>query len=258
MAEKKIRKFDFVTQDLVDYAKSKGLNDQYLTNFLFMAQSEGQGRRESLFYTTPERVWQVFHKNAYFKGLTREQGIEKVKKDGLLKNETKMANTFYGGRLGNKEKDDGWKFRGRTFVQLTGRENYERIGKRLGVDLTTDPDILEKDPILARKVALEYILWKDPELKKGMTPRGMHQLIGPATPYEESMQRAGEIFEDGKIQFYITENNAYAALLKAEQEKTAQEKELLERRTPTPMMPFKAKDWTTNIAVPAYDQNERI
>ena len=202
MAEKKLRKFDFVTSDLIDFAKSKGLNDEYIKNFIFMAQSEGAGRRENLVYTTPERVWQVFNKNSYFKGLNQAQGIQKVINDGLLRNEEKMANTFYGKRLGNKDEGDGWKFRGRTFVQLTGKENYERIGKRLGVDLTSDPDILEKDPALARRVALEYILWKDPKLTKGLTPRGMHQLIGPATPFQESMNRG-----KGNTHFASSSNN---------------------------------------------------
>jgi predicted chitinase len=245
MAEKKQRKFDFVTSDLIDFARSKGLSDEYIKNFVFMAQSEGAGKRENLFYTTPERVYQVFSKNSYFKGLTREQGIQKVIKNGLLRNEEKMANTFYGGRLGNVIDGDGWKFRGRTFVQLTGKENYEKIGKRLGVDLTSDPDILEKDPALARRVALEYVLWKDPKLTKGLTPRGMHQLIGPATAFEESMNRAGEIFEDGKLDFYLAENNALNALAKAEQQKVKKQ----DNRFP-PMLPSEAKDWNTAYYVP--------
>ena len=48
-----------------------------------------------------------------------------------------VANAVYGGEwgkknLGNTEPGDGWKFHGRGYVQLTGRDAYERIGKEIG------------------------------------------------------------------------------------------------------------------------------
>lgn len=42
--------------------------------------------------------------------------------------------------LGNTHKGDGVKFHGRGFVQLTGRDNYKRMSKLLGVDLIKNPD----------------------------------------------------------------------------------------------------------------------
>lgn len=59
----------------------------------------------------------------------------------------------YEGRvdLGNTKKGDGYKFRGRGFVQLTGRANYEKAGKKLSVALTVDPD-LALDPDIAAAV----------------------------------------------------------------------------------------------------------
>ena len=51
----------------------------------------------------------------------------------------------YEGRkdLGNTEKGDGVKFKGRGLIQLTGRANYAAIGKGLCVDFISDPELLE-------------------------------------------------------------------------------------------------------------------
>lgn len=56
--------------------------------------------------------------------------------------ETGGASDFarYRGRLGNVEPGDDVKFHGRGFVQITGRENYARMSKVVGVDLVADPD----------------------------------------------------------------------------------------------------------------------
>jgi len=60
----------------------------------------------------------------------------------------KLAETIYGGRLGNVNKGDGWLFRGRGYIQLTGRYNYRKadevIYKRTGLkfDLEFFPDTL--------------------------------------------------------------------------------------------------------------------
>lgn len=56
----------------------------------------------------------------------------------------KIANKVYGGRMGNADESsgEGWKYRGRGIKQLTGKENYERCGSGLGVDLVNNPDLL--------------------------------------------------------------------------------------------------------------------
>ena len=62
-----------------------------------------------------------------------------------------VAEVIYGGRMGNKEPGDAYKYIGRGFIQLTGRENYEKVGKLIGVDLVNNPE-LANDPTIAAKI----------------------------------------------------------------------------------------------------------
>ena len=43
---------------------------------------------------------------------------------------------------GNEASGDGWKFRGRGFIQITGKNNYSALSKFTGVDYVKNPDLL--------------------------------------------------------------------------------------------------------------------
>ena len=58
--------------------------------------------------------------------------------------------TPIGKALGNTVPGDGYKFRGRGHVQLTGRRNYAKAGKAFGVDLVKEPDLALSPDISAR------------------------------------------------------------------------------------------------------------
>jgi predicted chitinase len=55
----------------------------------------------------------------------------------------KLANYVYANRLGNGDaaSDDGFNFRGRGLLQITGKAAYARLGKQLGIALVTNPDL---------------------------------------------------------------------------------------------------------------------
>ncbi|MEQ9507103.1 MAG: peptidoglycan-binding protein [Hyphomonas sp.] len=72
-----------------------------------------------------------------------------------------IAETVYGGRardLGNTEPGDGYKYRGRGFIQLTGRANYTQMADLTGMPLVDDPDYISRD--LEKSVEAAAMYWK--------------------------------------------------------------------------------------------------
>ena len=76
---------------------------------------------------------QIHHESGGFKYL-KELGNDKY----FLK---------YEGRkdLGNTQKGDGYKFKGRGYIQVTGRANYSEISKDLKIDFINNPELLEQE-----------------------------------------------------------------------------------------------------------------
>jgi putative chitinase len=64
----------------------------------------------------------------------------------------KIANLVYGSRMGNGDEvsGDGYKFRGRGYIQLTGKNNYVAFGKAINEDIAVNPDLVAtKYPLLS-------------------------------------------------------------------------------------------------------------
>jgi putative chitinase len=68
----------------------------------------------------------------------------------------KIANRAYGNRMGNGSEDsgDGWKYKGRGVIQLTGKDNYTAFSKAI-----TRPDVLTKPDIVSGELAFESAMF---------------------------------------------------------------------------------------------------
>ena len=64
--------------------------------------------------------------------------------ESYARNPQKIASRVYGNRMGNgpEESGDGYKFRGRGFIQLTGKNNYTQFSKFIGEDCVSNPDLV--------------------------------------------------------------------------------------------------------------------
>ncbi len=76
----------------------------------------------------------------------KENGKNKPNKFALAlhRKPEMIANVVYSSRMGNGtiESGEGWKYRGRGLKQLTGKDNYIRCGKAIGIDLVDRPELL--------------------------------------------------------------------------------------------------------------------
>lgn len=95
--------------------------------------------------------------------------------------------TEKGKKLGNTHLGDGYLYRGRGIFQLTGRYNYERYSKILGIDISGNPDILSSNVHLACLTACEY--WNQKNLNewadKGSLRKITSTINGGHNKYEE-------------------------------------------------------------------------
>ena len=100
-----------------------------------LAHESGQLQRwtENLNYRW-ERLRQVFPK--YFASDAEARAFDRKPE--------RIANRVYAGRMGNgpEPSGDGWRYRGRGPIQITGKDNYRACGSAIGVDLVGDPDLL--------------------------------------------------------------------------------------------------------------------
>ena len=106
-----------------------------LAHFLAQCSHESGGFKavsENLNYSV-DGLKKIFPK--YFPGNIAES---------YARNPEKIASKVYGGRMGNGDETtkEGFKFRGRGFIQLTGKQNYTNFAKFIGEDTVSNPDLV--------------------------------------------------------------------------------------------------------------------
>lgn len=90
-----------------------------------------------------------------------------------------IANMVYSSRMGNgaPQTGEGWKYRGRGLKQLTGKDNYARCGRDLGIDLVANPDLLLEPMYAARSAGWFWKVNKLSEFADNNDIKGMTKKI---------------------------------------------------------------------------------
>jgi putative chitinase len=140
-----------IEETLIDQLRKEGFDKNTFAMIGAQCQYEsGDFKRleESFAYKTPDRLMQVF--SHYFLTLQNAENAIKLGAE-------EIANIAYSNRMGNgnKKTGDGYKYRGRGLIMITGRGNYALASVPLKLDLIENPD-LALDPLNASRIAINY------------------------------------------------------------------------------------------------------
>jgi len=139
---------DAVIAMIPDTAAKFGINTPLrLAHFLALCGHESGGFRatqENLNYSAKG-----------LNGIFRKYFPTEASAAAYARQPAKIASKVYGNRMGNgpESTGEGYKFRGRGYIQLTGKENYTAFGKAIGEDIISNPDVV------ASKYALLSAAW---------------------------------------------------------------------------------------------------
>jgi len=155
--------------------KDAGYDDRAASNMLaqiegesgFKMQSEGSYKN-----TSAARIRTVMGQRA--------AGYTDAQLDQLKLDDKKFFDAMYGNDMGNAA-DEGYKYRGRGFIQLTGKNNYKKIGDIIGVDLVNNPDLMN-DPGVAAKASVAYFKTVGANNQNMSTMQGAYQAVYRGNP----------------------------------------------------------------------------
>lgn len=149
--------------ELMKAMDESGIEGAHRSQLIAQAHHESAGFTtlyESLNYT-PKALKSTFSYYAKNPSHAEQDG----RTAGQKANQENIANRAYGKRNGNIAPDDGWKYRGRGIIQLTGKSNYKEMSDLIGLDLVKNPD-LAADPTIAAKIAVTF--YKNKVIKTGI------------------------------------------------------------------------------------------
>jgi predicted chitinase len=186
-----------------DALKKQGITDpKYIAAVKanIMKETGGKSISENMNYggTSNQRIRDIFG--------SRAAGKSDAELDSIKKDPSKMGEMMYGSgtklgqQMGNTEPGDGFKYRGRGFIQLTGKNNYAAASKAIYGDdrLVKNPDLVN-DPNVASQVSAWYMKKGQSSMagKLGINTSNMSQ--ADANLLATSQIAGGDIRNKGKI-----------------------------------------------------------
>ena len=106
--------------------------------------------------------------------------------------------TPIGKRLGNTQAGDGALFKGRGFIQLTGRDNYTRIGTQMGVDLVAQP-AQANQPRLAGQILAQFLANKEDAIRAAAAADDLVQARKLVNGGSHGLDRFRDAYTNGRV-----------------------------------------------------------
>ena len=194
-----------------------GYSTQAQANIMANVEKESGFNPRSEEVPKPEKIFSMFGPIGV-PGGQPEDGKNKVRfktlqdaKDIVAAGPEAYFNKVYDGRknLGNTVPGDGYKYRGRGFIQITGRDMYARIGKLIGVDLIGNPDLANTPEIAAKiipaffKLKLNEKKWNIGEYEK---IEKVNEVVGSADVESRKLRKQLAISYSEQLNSLSTEN----------------------------------------------------
>lgn len=162
---------------LAQTAKAAGMSTETIKALVTQVHKETSGRMNAEEHSRSYSDNWLKAKMRIFRDWTKEQ-FDELRGKG----EESFFNVMYGARndLGNRgvHTGDGYRYRGRGALQVTGRDNYQRVGKIIGVDLVNDPDWITRSEDNGIAASLGY-LKANGKLHASLSNREMARLVNP-------------------------------------------------------------------------------
>jgi len=147
-------------QPILDAFVACGITDKFLQKAIIANMKKECGlvpKEENLNYskTGNPRIRSIFG--------SRVASLTDEELNAAKANPEVFAELIYGSgnsigkSMGNTEPGDGWKYRGRGYIQLTGKNNYKYFGDLSGFDIVENPDWLVNNPSLSAMVSVNFV-----------------------------------------------------------------------------------------------------
>jgi predicted chitinase len=168
-----------------------------------------------------------------------DEGISKYNTNNIEDKANRKPFDKYDGRasLGNTEDGDGALYKGRGFVQLTGRSNYKLIGGQIGTDLETNPD-LANDPQIAARTLARFLKNKEKDVRTALAGNNLAKARKLVNGGSHGLQEFIESFKAGRAYLgIVVPPKAKAAAKSAKTVKAAQKPKTPAIPRPKPPVP---------------------
>lgn len=147
-------------QPIIDAFVALSVTDKFLQNAIIaniLKECGGVPQEENLNYskTSNDRIRKIFGTRVT---IYNEEQLNDLKATAIKFTEVVYGHkTKIGISMGNISPGDGWKYRGRGYIQITGKNNYKYIGDKIGINLIEFPDLLVTDTHISAIAAITFV-----------------------------------------------------------------------------------------------------